>query len=166
MKEGLEKRKRAREESKRKEERRRGKERKGKAVPRTRMESIRGGKCVLLVPHACFSAWGGQTREFPRGWIKAAAPSPPLVQPSGPRVCAFACVPIYEKFDSIECYWNFFLLAPRRAAPRRTDACIFLNYCAKLVLSFRIDMRTGNFVDADWILVTRIVGFNSYAMCT
>ena len=41
-------------------------EKRRKGVPRTRMESIRGGKCVPLVPHACFSAWGGQTREFPR----------------------------------------------------------------------------------------------------
>lgn len=64
------------------------KEKGEKRVPRTRMESIRGGKCMPLVPHACFSAWGGQTREFPRGWIKAAAPPPPpLVQPSGPSVC-------------------------------------------------------------------------------
>lgn len=42
-------------------------ERERERISRTRMESIRGGKCVLLAPHACFHAWGDQTREFLRG---------------------------------------------------------------------------------------------------
>lgn len=69
------------------------KKERGKGVPRTRMESIRGGKCVPLVPHACFSAWGGQTREFPRGWIKAAAPvssSGPTLEATRVRLCVRA----------------------------------------------------------------------------
>lgn len=38
-------------------------------VPRTRMESIHGGKCVPLALHACFRAWGGQTCEYLRGAV-------------------------------------------------------------------------------------------------